>query len=89
MENRINTLKTSRILLPNLICEMLTLCTSEDRRNLYKELAGISNRGSLGAIFKALCNGSESVEEKRSAARITAALSIPARIVVNGLLSKR
>ncbi len=76
------------LVLPNLICEMLSICTSEERRDLYKGLARVSNRSSLGAIFNALYKGSEPVDDKRAASRITAALSIPACVIVNKLLTK-
>ena len=78
----------SRLLLPNLICEMLSLCTSEERRDLFKGLLRVSNRDSIGAIFNALYKGSEPADNKRAASRITAALSIPACIIINNLIAK-
>lgn len=90
MEKNINPLGAAGLLLlQNLICEMLSICTSEERRELYKGLSKVSNRGSLGAIFNALYKGSETSDDRRSASRITAALSIPACVVVNNLLAKR
>lgn len=81
-------IEASTILLPNLICEMLSLCTSEDRRDLFEGLLRVSRRESIGAIFNALYRGSEPTDNKRAAARITSALSIPACIVINKILAK-
>lgn len=89
MENNSNSLRAAEMLLANLTCEMLSICTSEERRDLYKGLSGVSNRASLGAIFNALYKGSEPSNDRRSASRITSALSIPACVVVNNLLAKR
>lgn len=78
----------SKLLLPNLICEMLSLCTSEERRDIFKGLLRVSNRDSIGAIFNALYKGSEPTDNKRAASRITAALSIPACVIINNLIAK-
>ncbi len=88
MDKNRESLNGAGLVLPNLICEMLSICTSEERRDLYKGLARVSNRSSLGAIFNALYKGSEPVDDKRAASRITAALSIPACVIVNKLLTK-
>lgn len=88
MDKNKESLNGAGLVLPNLICEMLSICTSEERRDLYKGLARVSNRSSLGAIFNALYKGSEPVDDKRAASRITAALSIPACVIVNKLLTK-
>ncbi len=88
MDKNRESLNGAGLVLPNLICEMLSICTSEERRDLYKGLAKVTNRGSLGAIFNALYKGSEPIDDKRAASRITAALSIPACVIVNRLLSK-
>lgn len=88
MDKNIKPLSAAGLLLPNLICDMLSLCTSEERRDLYKGLLRVSNRASIGAIFNALYKGSEPVDNIRPFSRITAALSIPACVVVNNLLGK-
>lgn len=88
MNNDRESLNGIGIVLPNLICEMLSICTSEERRDFYKGLAKVTNRSSLGAIFNALYKGSEPVDNKRAASRITSALSIPACVIVNRLLTK-
>ena len=88
MDNHKKSLSAAGLLVPNLICEMLSICTSEERRDLYKGLSGVSDRGSLGAIFNALYKGSEPIDNSRAASRITAALSIPACVIINNLLAK-
>ena len=88
MDKRTKPFSAAGLLVPNLICEMLSICTSEERRDLYKGLSGVSNRGSLGAIFNALYKGSEPVDNSRAASRLTAALSIPACVIINNLLAK-
>lgn len=89
MENKFKISGAAALLLPNLICEMLSICTSDERKDLYQGLSKISNRSSLGAIFNALYKCSDIGEDRISASRITAALSIPACVVVNNLLEKR
>lgn len=88
MMKNIKRIEAAGLLLPNLICEMLSICTSEERRDLYKGLLKVSNRDSLGAIFHALYKGSEPADNRRAASRITAALSIPACVTINNLLAK-
>ncbi len=88
MDKNRQSLNATGWVLPNLICEMLSMCTSEERRDLYKGLAKVTNRSSIGAIFNALYKGSEPGDDKRAASRITAALSIPACVIVNKLLTK-
>lgn len=89
MEKKTETILTSGLMLPALMCEMLSLCTSEERHDLLKGLSGISNRSALGALFNALYKGSEPVADKTGASRVTAALSVPACVVINRILSKR
>ena len=88
MDQDKKTLCAIGLLLPNIICEMLSLCTSEERRDLYKGLTRVSNRASIGAIFNALYKGSDQFHNKREASRITAAMSIPAHVIINNLLAK-
>lgn len=82
-------LESIELLLPTLICKMLSICTSEERRDLLLGLSNVSNRGSIGAIFNALYKAGEPVDNRVAASRITAAFSIPAGILVNKLLSMR
>ncbi|MDE5846178.1 MAG: hypothetical protein K2F93_05780 [Muribaculaceae bacterium] len=89
MEKKTATIGSAGLLLPALLCEMLSMCTSEERRDLYRGLSRVSDRGALGAVFNALFKGSEPEEDKRWASQITAALSIPACVVVKKLLAAR
>ena len=88
MDVKKKSLCASRLLLPNLICEMLSLCTSEERRDVFKGLLRVSDRDSIGAIFNAFYKASEPADNKRASSRITAALSIPACVIINNLLAK-
>lgn len=86
MEKKKETIGSIGQLLPVLLCEMLSLCTSEERRYLLKGLSGSTNRSALGAVFNALYKGSEPIEDKRWASLATAALSVPACVIVNKIL---
>ncbi len=79
---------STSLLLPVLLCEMLTLCTAEERRDLYKGLAKVSNRTAIGAIFETLYKAAVFSVSGKAPKRISGALSIPACIVVNRLISK-
>lgn len=76
------------LLLPGLICEMLSLCTSEERSELLTGIYNNSSKDLLGAILGTLSNKSFSGENKLAISRVKTALSIPACIVVNKILYK-
>lgn len=88
MEKKTETIRTAALMVPALMCEMLSLCTSEERHDLLTGLTIISNRSALGAVFNALYKGSEPVDDKTGASRVTAALSVPACVMINRMLSK-
>ena len=88
MDLKKKPLCASRLLLPNLICEMLSLCNSEERRDILKGLLRVSERDSIGAIFNAFYKASEAADNKRASSRIAAALSIPACVIIDNLLAK-
>lgn len=88
MKKDLYSSKGITLLLPVLVCEMLSLCTSEERSELLTGIFNSSSKDLSGAILGTLSNKSFSGDNKLAISKVETALSIPACIVVNRILNK-